>query len=194
MLQTPSSARPGTDAALALGLGRVIVDAGLHDAQFVEAHTHGFGEYRQRLAEFRSEGRLVDRDRAGRDRALALEYAGTKPRCSSRASAFNGTPRGPDDAGRGAAAALTGNVGILAAGGSTPISPAIASARSRCRQSRPPRARSGVAGGPSLETLDAPPIRAAWIERGNPRCRTRRRTAFAARSLASIWWSWSISS
>ena len=39
--------RPGTDAALALGMMRVIVDEGLVDRAFVEAHTIGF----DRLAE-----------------------------------------------------------------------------------------------------------------------------------------------
>lgn len=44
--------RPGTDAALALGLMRVIVDEGIHDAAYVDRHTLGFEELRLRLAEY----------------------------------------------------------------------------------------------------------------------------------------------
>ncbi|HEX7299963.1 MAG TPA: molybdopterin oxidoreductase family protein [Solirubrobacteraceae bacterium] len=41
---------PGTDAALALGLMRVIVDEGLHDADYVERYAEGFAELRAELA------------------------------------------------------------------------------------------------------------------------------------------------
>jgi len=41
---------PGTDAALALGLMRVIVDEGLWDRDYVESYTLGFDRLRERLA------------------------------------------------------------------------------------------------------------------------------------------------
>ena len=44
--------RPGTDAALALGLMHVIVAEGLHDADYVERHAVGFDDLRGRLAEY----------------------------------------------------------------------------------------------------------------------------------------------
>jgi len=44
--------RPGTDAALALGLMHVIVAEGLHDADYVERHAVGFEELRGRLEEY----------------------------------------------------------------------------------------------------------------------------------------------
>jgi len=46
---------PGTDAALALGLMRVIVDEGLWDRDYVESYTLGFGQLRERLAEYSAE-------------------------------------------------------------------------------------------------------------------------------------------
>jgi anaerobic selenocysteine-containing dehydrogenase len=43
---------PGTDGALALGLGHVLVAEGLHDEVWLEAHTVGWPQLRERLAEF----------------------------------------------------------------------------------------------------------------------------------------------
>ena len=44
--------RPGTDAALALGLMNVILDRGLQDAQFIASHTVGFQQLRERAREY----------------------------------------------------------------------------------------------------------------------------------------------
>ena len=43
---------PGTDAALALGMMRVIVDEQLYDPDYVATHTVGFEQLRERLADF----------------------------------------------------------------------------------------------------------------------------------------------
>ncbi len=40
---------PGTDTALALGLMHVILAEEIHDAQYVEEHTHGFEQLRERV-------------------------------------------------------------------------------------------------------------------------------------------------
>jgi len=44
--------RPGTDAAMALGWIRLIVEEELYDKAFVERHCHGFDELRKRAAEY----------------------------------------------------------------------------------------------------------------------------------------------
>lgn len=45
--------RPGTDAALALGMMKIIVDEGLHDQDFLERYTHGWRELiEQRLPDY----------------------------------------------------------------------------------------------------------------------------------------------
>ncbi|HCX64469.1 MAG TPA: hypothetical protein DHN33_04575, partial [Eubacteriaceae bacterium] len=44
--------RPGTDAALALGMLNVIINEGLYDKDFVENWTHGFDELRERVQEY----------------------------------------------------------------------------------------------------------------------------------------------
>ncbi|TXT54592.1 MAG: hypothetical protein BAJATHORv1_60089 [Candidatus Thorarchaeota archaeon] len=41
--------RPGTDAALALGMANIIIDRGLYDKKFVEKYVHGFTEYCERV-------------------------------------------------------------------------------------------------------------------------------------------------
>ena len=72
--------RPGTDAALALGMASVIVDDGLHDSAFLDAHAHGFDEYRQRLADFPLErAASITGLEPEAIRALARDYARTKP-------------------------------------------------------------------------------------------------------------------
>ena len=43
---------PGTDAALALGMMHVIIAEGLHDADYVERHTLGFEQLRERVQEY----------------------------------------------------------------------------------------------------------------------------------------------
>lgn len=71
---------PGTDAALALGMMRVIVDEGLYDARFVAEHTVGFPELRQRLADYPVERvAAITGVPAERIRWLARLYATTKP-------------------------------------------------------------------------------------------------------------------
>lgn len=44
--------RPGTDAALALGMGCVIFSNGLHNEPFLEAHSIGWQEFRERCREY----------------------------------------------------------------------------------------------------------------------------------------------
>ena len=44
--------RPGTDAALALGMMHVIIEEGLFDRDFVERHTFGFPQLRERVREY----------------------------------------------------------------------------------------------------------------------------------------------
>ena len=73
--------RPGTDAALALGMAAVIVREGLHDQRFLEEHTAGFEEWKQTVLDavsldFVSEQTGV---RADVIEHLAREFAGKRP-------------------------------------------------------------------------------------------------------------------
>lgn len=163
--------RPGTDAALALGLARIIVDDGLHNEAFLRRHAHGFDAYRARLADYPVD-RVADitglNDIAIVD--LARQFATTKP---ALVAAGFGLQR-HHHAGQTMRAvallpALTGNVGIAGGGWQ------YANLASHCLHGLPlpPEPRGGRNIPVSqiarhLEQLDAPPIRAVWIERGNP--------------------------
>ncbi len=72
--------KPGTDAALALGMANVIISRGLHDVSFLEQHTRGF-------AAFQAAAKIWNLDQTAEVtgietqiiEALALEYAQTSP-------------------------------------------------------------------------------------------------------------------
>lgn len=163
--------RPGTDAALALGIARAIVDAGLEDAAFLAGHAHGFDAYRQRLADY-----PLDRVASitGIDsaviRGLALDYARAKPALLIAGFGLQRHARaGQTMRAVALLPALTGNVGVAGGGWQ------YANLASHCLRSlplppEPPGCRSIPVSqvAKHLETLDAPPIRAAWVERGNP--------------------------
>jgi anaerobic selenocysteine-containing dehydrogenase len=71
---------PGTDAALALGLMHVIINEGLHDADYVTRHTLGFGQLQEKVQEYPPE--RVEKwtgIRAADMVKLAREYATTRP-------------------------------------------------------------------------------------------------------------------
>ncbi len=72
--------RPGTDAALALGMMHVVVGEGLHDARYVELHAVGFERLRERLADYPPERVAAITGVEPRSIvALAKEYATTRP-------------------------------------------------------------------------------------------------------------------
>jgi anaerobic selenocysteine-containing dehydrogenase len=72
--------RPGTDAALALGMMKIIVDRGLHDLDFLRRHTLGWEKLlEERLPEYPAERVEAITGIAAADvEKLALLYGGTK--------------------------------------------------------------------------------------------------------------------
>jgi anaerobic selenocysteine-containing dehydrogenase len=111
--------RPGTDAALALGLMHVIVQEKLWDREFVARHTLGFDALAAHVAQHTPAwAASVTGIPADRIEALARRYAGTRPAMillggSSMHKGSNGW-----HAGRAVAClpALTGNLGIPGGG------------------------------------------------------------------------------
>jgi anaerobic selenocysteine-containing dehydrogenase len=86
---------PGTDGALALGLAHVLVAEGLHDEDWLEAHTVGWPALRARLADY-PPGRvaaltgLPEREIV----QLARLYATTRPSLIKIADGINRNPNG----------------------------------------------------------------------------------------------------
>jgi anaerobic selenocysteine-containing dehydrogenase len=72
--------RPGTDAALALGMMKIIVERGLHDADFLQRHTVGWELFAtERLPEYTLDKVSAITGLAGSDiERLALLYGSTK--------------------------------------------------------------------------------------------------------------------
>src|SRR5271165_3365402 len=72
--------RPGTDAALALGLMHILIRDSLYDRDYVAQHTHGFEQLKQRAAEYMPDrvSRWTGIAAADIER-LAREYATTRP-------------------------------------------------------------------------------------------------------------------
>ena len=72
--------RPGTDAALALGMMQVIFAEGLEDRAYIAAHTHGSGALRDRVGEYPPERvAAITGMTAEEVMRLAREYATTSP-------------------------------------------------------------------------------------------------------------------
>lgn len=170
--------RPGTDAALALGLAHLILEEGLHDQEFLDAHALGLEAFRERARSFPPERVASVTGVAPEEiRALARAYGGTHP---ALLMAGFGLQR-HHHAGQTMRAvallpALTGNVGVPGGGWQ------YANLASHClRPPRhlPPPPEGGKAGGGersfptsrlgrSLQELSAPPLRAAWFEKADP--------------------------
>jgi anaerobic selenocysteine-containing dehydrogenase len=72
--------RPGTDAALALGMMHVILREGLEDRAYIEAMTHGFEQLAERVRDYTPE-RVASWTgmTPGEVERLAREYATTRP-------------------------------------------------------------------------------------------------------------------
>jgi molybdopterin guanine dinucleotide-containing S/N-oxide reductase-like protein len=72
--------RPGTDAALALGMMHVILREGLEDRAYIEEMTHGFAQLAERVREYTPERVAAWTGlTAGEVERLAREYATTSP-------------------------------------------------------------------------------------------------------------------
>jgi anaerobic selenocysteine-containing dehydrogenase len=111
--------RPGSDAALALGLMHVLVAEGLYDREFVARHTVGFAELAAHVKAYPPE-RAAEATGVGAERiaALARRYAAARP--AMILVGGSSMHKGPSgwQAGRAIAClpALTGNLGIAGGG------------------------------------------------------------------------------
>ena len=111
--------RPGTDAALALGMMHVIVNEGLHDRDFVARHTLGFDELTAHLVPHTPEWAAdVTGVPAERIRALARRYATSKPAMIlvGGSSMHKGSNGWQGARAVGCLPALTGNLGLPGGG------------------------------------------------------------------------------
>jgi molybdopterin guanine dinucleotide-containing S/N-oxide reductase-like protein len=72
--------RPGTDAALALGMMQVILNEGLEDRAYIDERTHGFAQLAERVREYTPERVSAWTGMTAAEiEQLAREYATTRP-------------------------------------------------------------------------------------------------------------------
>ena len=80
--------RPGTDGALALGMGKLIIDNGWVDQEYVEKHVYGFEQYAEYVKQFDLKRVCDITGLEARDIEQATEwYATNKPSCISQSGA-----------------------------------------------------------------------------------------------------------
>jgi anaerobic selenocysteine-containing dehydrogenase len=111
--------RPGTDAALALGMAHVIVAEGLVSQDFISRQTVGYEAYAKHLEQFTPEWAERETGLAAEDiRRLAREYATTKPAMIIVGGASMYKHRHGWQPGRAIATlpALTGQLGLAGGG------------------------------------------------------------------------------
>jgi anaerobic selenocysteine-containing dehydrogenase len=171
--------RPGTDGALALGLARLIIQGGLTDPAFIRDHVLGFEAFAQSVGAWTLERteQVTGVPRAHLA-ALAQELGTVKPftLCAGfgmqRYSNAGQTMRAML-----ALPAITGNIGKPGAGWAyadlqsalfSPVKDPLDFYPPLCPD---PRVRVSVSTarlGRDLAEQDGPPLKAAWVERGNP--------------------------
>lgn len=73
--------KPGTEAALALGMANVIIKESLYDAEFVDKHTFGFAEFKKQVLEEYTPEKVEKITGAPKDViiSVAREFATNKP-------------------------------------------------------------------------------------------------------------------
>jgi anaerobic selenocysteine-containing dehydrogenase len=181
--------RPGTDAALALGLAHIIVEKNLHAADFLSRVGTGVESYLERLREYPPDRTSkITGVSAQAIEELAIAYAQKRP---ALVIAGFGLQR-HHQAGQTIRAvsllpALTGNVGLPGGGWQ------YANLASHCL--RPPPLPPSPAGimrtfptariGKEIMTLKDPPIRAAWFDKANPASQ-HPRTGSVIRALGKL--------
>lgn len=180
--------RAGCDAALALAMANVIIEAGLVDEGYIASHVLGYEEFKLRASAW-SCRRAAEACDVSEDviRGLALDYARTKPASIwagfgvQRHAGGGGAVRAID-----ALSVIAGNVGLP--GGGTGY------ARRDTRRYRPldgreyalaersiPRASLGT----SLMAATDPPIEVCYVARSNPMCQSPN-TAALGKALSSM--------
>jgi molybdopterin guanine dinucleotide-containing S/N-oxide reductase-like protein len=169
---------PGTDAALALGLMRVIIGENLYDADYVERYTVGFEQLRNKVQEYTPERVAQWTGITASDIVkLAREYATTPP-AVIRLNYGVQRSEGGGMATRAVAMlpCITGSWKEVGGGLQLSTSGAFASIGSKLKRKdlmlkslgRPARTVNMVELGKALNSLEAPPIQALFVYGCNP--------------------------
>lgn len=169
---------PGTDAALALGMMHVIINEGLHDADYVARYTVGFDQLREKVQEYPPERVAKWTGIAAADIVkLAREYATTHPAVIR----VNYGVQRSEGGGMAARAitmlpCITGSWREVGGGLQLSTSGAFGLNRDALERTdlmqkalgRPARTINMVELGTALNTLEDPPVKALFVYSSNP--------------------------
>jgi molybdopterin guanine dinucleotide-containing S/N-oxide reductase-like protein len=169
---------PGTDAALALGMMHVIINEGLHDADYLARYTVGFDQLREKVQEYSPERVEKWTGIAASDIVqLAREYATTHPAVIR----LNYGVQRSEGGGMATRAVtmlpcVTGSWKEVGGGLQLSTSGAFGLNRDALERTdlmekalgRPARTVNMVALGTALNTLEGPPIKALFVYNSNP--------------------------
>jgi anaerobic selenocysteine-containing dehydrogenase len=169
---------PGTDAALALGMMHVIINEGLHDADYVSRYTVGFEQLRQKVQEYPPDRVAQWTGISASDIVkLAREYATTAP-AAIRLNYGVQRSEGGGMATRAVAMlpCITGSWKHVGGGLQLSLSGAWGLNREALDRTdlmtgtlgRPARVVNMVELGKALNSLDHPPIKAMFVYNSNP--------------------------
>ncbi|MBV9121032.1 MAG: molybdopterin-dependent oxidoreductase, partial [Chloroflexi bacterium] len=166
--------KPGTDAALALGLMHVIVRDGLQDEDFISNHSSGFDQLRERLAEYPPD-RVCDITGMPVEdiTRLAHEYAITQPAFIRIGNGLQHHDNGGMNVRTIACLpALTG-AWRRRGGGAMKSNGGYAAINEQAVQrfdllSQPTRSVNMIQLGQALTELDEPPVKAMYVWNSNP--------------------------
>ncbi len=169
---------PGTDGALALGMMHVIINEGLHDADYVARYTVGFDQLREKVQEYPPEQVEKWTGIAAADIVrLAREYATARPAVIR----LNYGVQRSEGGGMATRAitmlpCITGSWKEVGGGLQLSTSGAYGLNREALERTdlmkqalgRPARTINMVELGQALNTLDAPPVKALFVYNSNP--------------------------
>jgi len=169
---------PGTDGALALGMMHVIINEGLHDADYVARYTVGFDQLREKVQEYPPEQVEKWTGIAAADIVrLAREYATARPAVIR----LNYGVQRSEGGGMATRAitmlpCITGSWREVGGGLQLSTSGAYGLNREALERTdlmkqalgRPARTINMVELGQALNTLDAPPVKALFVYNSNP--------------------------
>jgi anaerobic selenocysteine-containing dehydrogenase len=171
--------RPGTDGALALGIGHVLVRDDHIDHEFIARHVHGFEDYRRLVADYDPPrvSAITELPVAGVEE-LARLFGALRPATIVPGFGMQRyTNSGQTMRAMLALLAITGNIGRPGAGWMyANLQTHVFSPTKEPLELYPPEDRAGPVrvsistarlGRDMLRTTD-PPLTFAWVERGNP--------------------------
>ncbi|MFO0841267.1 MAG: molybdopterin-dependent oxidoreductase [Gemmataceae bacterium] len=169
------AARPGSDGVLAMGLARLLVERNLHDESWLQAHTFGWFEFRERLARFPLDRVAAETGVSGEQISeLASLYGTLKPGLLKTTDGVNRNYNGGQNVrAMCALPAITGQYGTRGGGLSYSTSGYVKwDAEAIHKRSHCPRPGRAVnmnrLGAALLGEVQAPPIKSLFVFGANP--------------------------